>query len=151
MKLLFTFLVLLVITLVSNTNSLAQDNQDEPFIALSGASGEETIAHLERIVRDFKSGAERLFIISRLGTNEYPRKTNFRLLNTQQHLSAMGIDSEKVIFAEGERVKGEGRIEFYLGSHLRLVILAKHNQMPNLTCCPDYFPPIKRKTRKRKN
>jgi hypothetical protein len=37
----------------------------------------------------------------------------------------MGLNSQETVFAEGERLKGEGRIEFYLGSYLRLVILAE--------------------------
>lgn len=151
MKIAFIFLVLSFVWLVSNTSLLAQNNTDEPFIAQSNASGEETILNLEIIVGDVKTKGERLFVISRLGTNEYPKKTTFRLFNTRQRLSLMGLKAKNTVYAEGERVKGEGRLEFYLGSQLRLVILAKHNQMPNLTCCEDYFPPVKRKIRKRKN
>jgi hypothetical protein len=148
MKSIFILLLFFTILLVSNTNSFAQ--LVVPFTAPSNASGEETILHLEMIVGDVKNKGERLFIISRLGKNEAHRLNNVRLMTTKWKLSTMGLEPSQTIFAEGERIKGEGRIEFYLGSNLRLVIFAKHNQMPNLTCCPDYFPPAKRKTRKRK-
>ena len=151
MKYLYILSILLCSLLICNTSSFAQNISDKPFIAPSNAGGEETILNLEMIVRDVNSGGERLFVLSRLSTNENPRQTNFRLHNTKQKLLLMGIDSQKSIFAEGERLIGEGRIEFYLGSNLRLVILAKRNQMPNLSCCEDYNPPIKRKSRKRKN
>lgn len=151
MKCLYLLSILLCSLLICSANSFAQNISDKPFIAPSNAGGEETILNIEMIVRDVNTSGERLFVISRLSTNENPRQTNFRLLNTKQKLLLMGTDSQKVIFAEGERVKGEGRIEFYLGSNLRLVILAKRNQMPNLTCCEDYNPPVKRRSRKRKN
>jgi hypothetical protein len=149
MKLAFTLLIFLFISFVNNVNSLAQNI--EPFIAQSNASGEETIATLEVIAIESKNRGERLFVIARLGTGETRRAAKTRLFNTQQKLSSLGFNSQNTVFAEGERVKGEGRIEFYLGSHLHLVILAKRNKMPNLTCCEDYFPPAKRKTQKRKS
>ncbi len=149
MKLAFTLLVFFFISFANNVSSFAQNI--EPFIAQSNESGETTIAELEAIAFDSKNSGERLFVIARLGTGEIHRAANFRLINTQLKLSSLGFNSQNAVFAVGERVRGEGRIEFYLASHLRLVILAKRNQMPNLTCCKDYFPPVKRRTRKRKN
>lgn len=151
MKIAFIFLAFSFICLANNASLIAQKNPDEPFVAGSDASGEETIRELELIVREVKTSEERLFVIARPGTGEIRRRRNFRLFNTRQRLSLMGLKAEKTVFAEGERVEGEGRLEFYLGSHLRLVILAKRNQMPNLTCCEDYFPPVKRRVGKRRN
>lgn len=53
-----------------------------------------------------------------------------------------------VVFAEGERVKGEGRIEFYLGSKLQLTRFIDRNRSANLNCCEDYTSVRARQKRK---
>jgi hypothetical protein len=149
MKFAFICFAFFIASLANNYTSFAQNVKDEPFIAESNDSGELTIAYIEDIVRDAKKG-ERVFVISRLGAGETERLNNVRLRTTQWKLSTMGLNPPQILIAKGEPTKGEGRIEFYLGSHLRLVILAKRNQMPNLTCCEDYLPPVKRSHKKRK-
>jgi hypothetical protein len=151
MKFLSKSLVLFFVLLTCNTDLPSQIISDQPFIAQSNASGEETIREIGMIAGDVKNKGERLFVIFRLSTTEAERLNNVRLMTTKWKLSTMGLQEPKVVFAEGERIKGEGRIEFYLGSNLRLVVLARRNQMPNLTCCEDYTPPVRRKIRKRKN
>jgi hypothetical protein len=82
-----------------------------------------------------------------LGQEKSRRLNLGRLYNTRNYLSGKSFDQSTIVFAEGERVNGEGRLEFYLGSRLRLVVLAKRNRMPNLTCCDDYFPAARRRIR----
>jgi hypothetical protein len=149
MKFAFICFAFFIVSLANNYTSFAQNVKDEPFIAESDASGEETILNIEDIVRDAKNG-ERVFVISRLGAGEAERLNNVRLRITQWKLSTMGLNPPQILIAKGEPIKGEGRIEFYLGSHLRLVVLAKRNKMPNLTCCDDYSPLVKRSRKKRK-
>lgn len=151
MKYTLAVLAILFISFLSCKTSFAQSSTEKPFIAPSGSSGEETIVHLEQLLGDFKTNNERLFVITHLGNNEISGSAYMRLAITRAKLTLMGFDAERLIFAEGEKLKGEGRIEFYLGSNLRLVVLAKRNKMPNLTCCPDYFPPVKNKRKKRQN
>jgi hypothetical protein len=119
----------------------AQSTLDQPCIVPSDSSGEISSSEIDRMSMDVRGTRERLFVIARLGTGETSRRLNrARLHNTKQYLSIKAFDPQTTVFAEGELAKGEGRIEFYLGGRLRLVILAKRNQMPNLTCCEDYFP-----------
>jgi hypothetical protein len=121
--------------------AFAQGVPDEPEIVPSDSSGEITSREIDRMSMEVKERRDRLFVIARLGTGETSRRLNrVRLYNTKQYLSGKSFDPQTTVFAEGERVEGEGRIEFYLGGSLRLVTLAKRNKMPKLTCCEDYFP-----------
>lgn len=149
MKCAFLLLTFFLILSVSDERLFAQNVKDEPFVAESGASGEETILNIENLVRDAKSSGERVFIISRLNKREAPRWANVRSRITRWKLSSMSLAPQQILIAEGEKVEEEGRIELYLGSRLRLVILAKRNKMPNLTCCDEYVPPTKRIRKKR--
>lgn len=57
--------------------------------------------------------------IARLGSGEQSRELNRRRLYTvRMYLTAMGLPSQKLITAEGERVQGYGRIEVYIGGEL---------------------------------
>ena len=69
---------------------------------------------------------QRAFIIAHLGSGERSRQLNRRRLAC---IRSMLINSspEKITFAEGERVNGLGRVEFYLGSELMQVALVAHN------------------------
>ena len=136
----------------NNLPSFAQNGSNTPFIAQSDASGEETVVNIENIAHDAINNGERLFVIARLGKMEKSNRISLaRLAYAKVFLLQMRqFPFQAAIFAEGERVDGEGRIEFYLGSQLRLVTLAKRNKIPNLTCCPDYLPPVKRKLRRKR-
>ena len=128
----------------------AQSVSDEPHIVPSDSSGEINSREIDGMSGDARQSGERLFVIARLGTGERARRLNLaRLANTREYLSVKSFNPRTTIFAEGERVQGEGRIEFYLGSRLRLITLAKRNKMPNLTCCEDYFPPAKNKAKRK--
>lgn len=152
MKFAFVLLIFIFILLANSITLIAQSSSDKPFIAQSDASGEETVRDLEIIAVDAKNTGERLFVIARLGKAEKSNQINLaRLAYARAFLLVMRkFPFQAPVFAEGERVDGEGRIEFYLGSDLRLVTLAKPNKIPNLTCCPDYFPPVKTKPLRRK-
>jgi hypothetical protein len=153
MKFAFIFLTFTFILLTNSASLIAQNSSKEPFIAQSESSGEETIKELEEIAGDAKNTGERLFVIARLSKAEKSNRISLvRLAYTRTFLLQMRqFPFQTAVFAEGDRVDGEGRIEFYLGSHLRLVTLAKRNKIPNLTCCEDYTPPVKSKPRRKKS
>jgi hypothetical protein len=130
---------------------LAQTALNEPNVVPSDSSGEEASSEIDSIAVEAGQSGERLFVIVRLGAGETSRRlSHARLHNARAYLSIKGFDPETTVYAEGERVKGEGRIEFYLGSRLRLVTLAWRNKMPNLTCCDDRFPASGGKPKERK-
>jgi DNA/RNA endonuclease YhcR with UshA esterase domain len=87
-----------------------------------------------------------------LGRGENSRTLSFRRLESARlYLVEPGrIKRENVVFAEGERVDSDGRVEFYLGSKLILVSLAERGKNVCLTCCDDYIPSPKRNRVKRK-
>ncbi|MBK8465061.1 MAG: hypothetical protein IPL32_04450 [Chloracidobacterium sp.] len=111
-------------------------------------SGELTSALLDRLALTAKETGARIFVISRGGLNDKDSVVQARLAFVKSY-RAGGLAQPQNLFAVGERVAGEGRIEFYVGSDLRLVVLAKPNRIPNLTCCDDFVPPTKKSTKKR--
>ncbi len=132
-------------------SAFGQTVADEPYKIPSNSSGEENSALTDGIAIEARQSGERLFVIVRLGKGETSRRLNqVRLMNTKSYMLRKSFDAQTAVFAEGERVEGEGRIEYYLGSRLKLITLAPRNKMPNLTCCEDYFPPVKRKLKRKK-
>ncbi len=79
---------------------------------------------------------EKVFIIFRAGNGEGTKTNSRRLRIVRDFLRIKGwTDSERFIFAKGEKVKGQGRVEFYLGSKLYFVALAKKGRIPCMDCC----------------
>ena len=81
----------------------------------------------------------RLFVISRLGTGDNrPRLGHRRLHNVRAKILPVQwrrFDPAKLITAEGERVKGPGRLEFYVGSKLVIVATFRRNADFCVDCC----------------
>ena len=147
----FTLIILTLFLSLFTVSVFGQNIVDEPYKIPSNSSGEENSALTDAIAIEIKQSGERLFIIVRLGKGETSRQINqVRLFNTKSFMLSKGIDEKTSVFAEGERTEGEGRIEYYLGSKLKLITLAAKNKMPNLTCCEDYIPPTKRNIKRKK-
>lgn len=130
--------------------------QSSPEIGIvkgDGNAGELNSAYLDKLTVDQQSTNERIFVIARLGKGETARSLNLNRLKAARSylVETRGINREQVIFAEGERAAGEGRVEFYLGSELMLVSLAARGKNVSLVCCEGDVPPQKNKSRKRKD
>ncbi|HMS41706.1 MAG TPA: hypothetical protein PKE69_15855 [Pyrinomonadaceae bacterium] len=79
-----------------------------------------------------------VFVISRGGIGEKLSIVNRRLKYTQMVLLKIKkFNERRVVFASGEKVKGEGNVEFYIGSELFLTISMKKNK-PICFLTPDY-------------
>jgi hypothetical protein len=89
------------------------------------------VANLLALVQTTK---EKAFVIAHLGTGETNLRLNRRRLNDVKTEFGLG-DSPKIVFAEGARVQGLGRIDFYLGSELMNVTLLARNGDFCATCC----------------
>jgi hypothetical protein len=89
------------------------------------------VANLQASVQTSK---EKAFVIAHLGTGETNPRLNRRRLNDVKTEFGLG-NSPKIIFAEGARVRGLGRIDFYLGSELMSVTLLARNGDFCATCC----------------
>jgi hypothetical protein len=146
-----TFIILALFLSSFVPSAFGQVVADEPYKIPSNSSGEENSALTDGIAIEARESGERLFVIVRLGKGESSRLLNqSRLMNTKSYMLRKGFTSKSAVFAEGVRVKGEGRIEYYLGSKLKLITLAPRNKMPKLNCCDDYMPPVKKKLKRKK-
>lgn len=87
-----------------------------------------------------------LIVIARLGDGENSRELiRRRIFNVHEFFKERGsrLAPEKVIVAEGDRVKGYGRLEYYLGGELYEQLLFPQNGYICHSCCgPDkgYYP-----------
>jgi hypothetical protein len=144
-------LSLLILLVLAAHNALAQKNPDEPQI-VTGDSGscELNALFLDNLGSMARSGSERIFIIARQGHDEQSSLiSRRRLLSVREQLvQNRGISAERITFAEGDRINGDGRVEYYFGSKLVFVSLARRNRGLCLSCCDD--PPPKSFTRKKR-
>lgn len=76
-----------------------------------------------------------IILIARLGDGEYKRDLNYVRLDRAFWGLTFGAEVPTVIKAEGERVKGAGRVEVYVDGILRLVILTERNKYICVSCC----------------
>lgn len=144
----FTFIILVLFLSLFAASGFGQTVADEPYNIPSNSSGEENSALTDVIAIEARQSGERLFVVVRLGKGETSRVLNgVRLRNTKAFMLGKGFNSQTSVFAEGARVEDEGRVEYYLGSKLKLITFAPRNRMPNLTCCEDYMPPVKNKSK----
>ena len=83
-----------------------------------------------------------LVAVARLGDGEKSRGANRRrLYNVREYIKdRVGIGAEMVVVAEGERVKGPGRVEFYLGGEIVGGLLLGRNKDLCLLCCEEVGP-----------
>jgi hypothetical protein len=124
---------------------------DAPTVQSRGG-GEMNSAHLDALAVEQASSQERIFIIARLGNGETSNALNqLRLQAARAYLiGTRGMDPAKLVFAASEKVDGEGRVEFYLGSRLALISLAQRNRNVVLSCCGDTVPQLPRHPRRRR-
>lgn len=73
---------------------------------------------------------ELIIIIARLGNGETSRTySRRRLHNIHTYLSYVReIPNQRIVTAEGERVRGHGRVEVYSGGRLMIVFTVGRNQ-----------------------
>ncbi len=83
-----------------------------------------------------------LVAVARLGDGERSREFNRRrLYNVREFLKdRASIQAEKIVVAEGEQVRGLGRVEFYLGGKMVGRLLLARNKDLCLICCDEYGP-----------
>jgi hypothetical protein len=94
-----------------------------------------------------------LIAIARLGSGDKKRNLNhLRLSATRKWLNNAAFPVNKLILAEGEKVNGTGRIEFYIGGTLTHIILPSPNFGLCTECCnprPEDFTSYRRKKKRR--
>ena len=97
---------------------------------LTGADCEGVMMRLDFIaIAAEESGKDQtVIIIARLGTGETSRKlVGSRLRQVADYLNRR-IPKERIITAEGERVRGLGQLEFYVGGKLHSIFKVQRNR-----------------------
>lgn len=82
---------------------------------------EDFQAHLDHAIIEWQKLKDtRLILIARLGTGERDKKLNrARLSYVEDYLKSRNVN---YLLAEGDRIKGLGRLEVYVGGHLVMSI-----------------------------
>lgn len=129
----------LMILYAAGSVKAQQSATEAEVVKADGNAGELNSARLDFLAVEQQEAKERIFVIARLGRGETARSLNLkRLQAARSYLVEMsGVKSERIVFAEGEKAAGEGRIEFYLGGKLSLVSLAARGKNVRLVCCVD--------------
>lgn len=94
---------------------------------------------LDDLAHQVMQSNDRLFVIARLGKGESNRNVNDRrLYNVREYLKLTfgeRLRKENLLFAESEKVKGAGRIDFYLGSKLIMTVTFDRRSDFCVDCC----------------
>ena len=147
------FLLLVLITVFSATLSFSQEKNQEPIISeANGAACELNSLYFDVISNEVVKSKERIFIIFRSGKGETEIVNARRLVYVKRFLqNRKGWRVFKTIYARGEKSDGEGKIEFYIGGNLFLVVMSPKNKTPCLDCCDiESFNPQNLVKKKRK-
>jgi hypothetical protein len=121
--------IALAICSAVTSHALAQGVEVSKPIVVNGASYEDSKTHLDFLAE--RAGDDKLIImIARLGDGESARNLNRRRLRTaRSHQEIVrAIPRERIVIAEGESVRGSGRIEVYLDGKLLMVFLFGKNK-----------------------
>jgi hypothetical protein len=132
-------LTLLICVVVGGATSVAQK-----IVNSTQAPCEENSAWLDGLMEQVNESGERerVFVIARLGLGETSRHLNRRRLANAKVYLENRLKPEDIILAEGERISGEGRVEFYVGSKLTLISLVKRGRDLCVNCFernPKYY------------
>jgi len=95
-----------------------------------------------------------LIAVARLGIGDRRRNLNrSRLSATKEWLRNAAFPVDRLVLAEGERVSGNGRVEFYISGKLTHVILPTPDFGLCIECCnprPEDFTSYRRRKKKRR-
>jgi len=132
---------LIFIIVISSTFCFAQVNKDETIIVEADANAcELNSRYFDMISNEVFKSKERIFAIFRAGKSETENVNAKRLAHVKAFLEQVkGWERFDVVYARGEKIDGEGRIEFYVGGKIFLATLASKNKTPCLDCCGGGF------------
>ena len=141
LKLRFILAALVICGTVMSRDSYAQGNDASSaprVVAVSSSDcGEYPKALLDDAVMA-EGKSESFIIIARLGTGERSRQLiRQRLFAPSNYLmESRGLQKNRVITAEGERVRGLGHVEVYVGGKLRILFKMERNKNFVSDCRP---------------
>lgn len=123
-------LLTLVFLFVSLNELKAQTNEPFTVSALEDARCELNIRYIDMLISEVEKSNERIFVISHAAKNERVGVNRSRLIYTKTVISQFkGLAERKITIATGEKTSDrEGKLEFWLGSKLFLVVSISSNQ-----------------------
>ena len=122
------------------TSAFAQQRVMDTTDDITPITSEFNILRLEDVARiataELAEGRKTI-IIARLGNGECSRELNQRrLYNVQTFLSRYKtISAENIVVAEGEKARGYGRVEIYVGGKLLTTLTVLKNEDLMVDCC----------------
>ena len=144
-------LVLLLWLIVSSSTGNAQDRPGwpKPWGILEKPLGcEENMIYMEAAATLTSEESQRdkvLIVVARLGDHERFQGLNRRRLhNLRVNLTEnLRVDPQRLVMTSGEKVRGNGRVEFYLGGKLIGALLVARGKDLCVDCCDideRYYP-----------
>ena len=127
-----TFIAFITCGLMLSGHAYAQSDQPpEPYVVVGVDCNDEE--YVKALLDDaaITAGKDKtIIIIARLGTGERSRKyIRHRLLIASAYLRGeRGVPENRIITAEGERVRGLGQVEIYVGGRLHVLFKMKRNK-----------------------
>ena len=122
-------LVALAICFVAVDIAVAQTAKSSEPILVNGDSNEDSKAALDLVAETAGEG-KLIIMIARLGNGESNRKLSWRRLQTAGSFleSVRAVPKQRMVLAEGEVMRGQGRIEVYLDGKLYMIIVSARNK-----------------------
>ena len=123
--------IVLVTCCAGHCPALTQDARAREPMTVDGSNYESTLSYLETLARAARENQDALiFVIGRLGGGESSRRLNRRRLFAVRDFlkEERLIPAQRVIAAEGEPVRGVGRVEVYIGGKLFMVFTLPRNK-----------------------
>jgi hypothetical protein len=128
------FALLIVLLLPARCFVLAQDLKEPMVIGenvgVDGSHCESAKAEFDLVASVANERDSNVIVIARLGKGEYSRSVaRLRLAQVKDHLMRVrGYSSDRVVTAEGERVKGLGLVEIYIKGKPFIIYRMKRNR-----------------------
>jgi hypothetical protein len=122
--------LLIWVSLIGSLTALCSQEPELPqYLIKDDGSGCEIFAvYLLELKERLAQKDERIFVIAQLGNGETTDQINRARLNQiKAWFEGLGLKTEKLILASGERVQGQGRIKMYVGNQFYLLGIAPKN------------------------
>lgn len=126
-----------LITVGGQTNQMPDEPLDNPTVVTTAC--EEWIARVSQALTEWnKNKKGSVIVIVRLGDGEYSRRINLKRIKTLKEYILVPRWKIKVVFAEGERVGGDGGIiEIYVeGKLIDALRVGPKSDIPLRGCNP---------------
>ena len=145
-------LLIVLCALATGFVAVAQDRPANPVVELRSSNCETDEANFNVVRVDALKALNKgsvIIAIARLGSGDKRRGLNQQRLNAaKEWLAKAGFPIEKLTLAQGERVTGSGRLEFYVEGRLTHLILPRPNLGLCTECCnprPEDFTQTKKR------